>query len=152
MKVILTTTVKGTGKAGEVKEVADGYARNFLIPRRLAVPATDGALKGVAQKRAAESRRELNELADAQALADRLAETPVVLSAKVGEQGRLYGSITTADMADQLSAQLGHAIDKRHIQLADPIKQLGTYKVPVRLHRAVTATITVEVQPIKSGV
>jgi large subunit ribosomal protein L9 len=147
MKVILTKDVQGTGKAGEVKDVADGYARNFLIPRKLAVPATGAALKTVEQRKAAEDKRAATEEAAARKLADRLTASPVVLTARVGDQGRLYGSITSADIAEQLSTHLGQPIDKRKIELDDPIRQLGTHEVTIRLHRAVSAVVKVDVQP-----
>jgi large subunit ribosomal protein L9 len=149
MKVILSKDVPGTGKAGEVKDVADGYARNYLIPRKLAIPATGGALKTVEQKKAAEEKKAASEEAAARALADRLTAAPVVLTAKVGDQGRLYGSITSGDIADQLSAHLGQPIDKRKIELDEPIRQLGTFQVTIRLHRAVNAAVKVDVQPAK---
>ncbi len=149
MKVILTQDVKGTGRAGEVKEVADGYARNFLIPRKLAVPASAGALKGVEQRRAAEEKRAATEETAARALAEQIAAASVVLTARVGDQGRLYGSITSGDVAEALNTRLGQAVDKRRVELEEPIRQLGTYTVPIRLHRAVTATLTVEVQAEK---
>ena len=149
MKVILSKDVQGTGKAGEVKDVADGYARNYLIPRKLAIPATGGALKNVEQKKASEQKKAAAEEAAARSLADRLTNSPVVVTAKVGDQGRLYGSITSGDIADQLSAQLRQPIDKRKIDLDEPIRQLGTFEVTIRLHRAVTATVKVDVQPAK---
>src|SRR5687767_3567290 len=138
MKVILSKDVPGTGKAGEVKDVADGYARNYLIPRKLAIPATNNALQNVEAKKASEQKTAAEEAA-ARALADRLTSAPVVLTAKVGDQGRLYGSITSGDIAEQLSAHLGQQIDKRRIELDDPIRQLGTHEVTIRLHRAVSA-------------
>src|SRR5204863_7934846 len=149
MKVILTKDVSGTGKSGEVKDVADGYARNFLIPRKLAIPATGGALKTVEQRKVAEQKKVAAEEAAARALAGRLTSAPVVLTARVGDQGRLYGSITSADIADQLSAHLGQPIDKRKIELDDPIRQLGSHDVTIRLHRAVNAVVKVDVQPAK---
>ena len=149
MKVILSKDVQGTGKAGEVKDVADGYARNYLIPRKLAIPATGGALKNVEQRKAAEQKKAAAEEASARALADRLTSAPVVLTAKVGDQGRLYGSITSGDIADQLSAHLGQPIDKRKIELDEPIRQLGTFDVTIRLHRTVSASVKVDVQPAK---
>jgi large subunit ribosomal protein L9 len=149
MKVILSKDVAGTGKAGEVREVADGYARNFLFPRKLAIPASGGAMKTVEAKKATEQKKAAAEEAAARALADRLTSAPVVLTAKVGDQGRLYGSITTADIADQLSAHVGQPIDKRKIELADPIRHLGTFEVTIRLHRAVNATVKVDVQAAK---
>lgn len=149
MKVILNKDVQGTGKAGEVKDVADGYARNFLIPRKLAVPASEGALKTVEAKKASAQKKAAAEEAAARELGAQLMASPVVLTAKVGDQGRLYGSITSADIADQLSAHIGQPIDKRKIELPDPIRQLGTHEVTIRLHRAVTATVKVDVQPAK---
>ena len=146
MKVILSKDVQGTGKAGEVKDVADGYARNYLIPRKLAIPASGGALKNVEAKKASEQKKAAAEEATARALADRLTRAPVVLTAKVGDQGRLYGSITSGDIAEQLSAQLGQPIDKRKIELDEPIRQLGTFEITIRLHRAVSAAVKVDVQ------
>ena len=146
MKVILTKDVAGTGKAGEVKDVADGYARNYLLPRKLAVPASAGALKGVEQRKAAESQKAAKEEAAAQALAERLTAAPVVVTAKVGDQGRLYGSITSADIAEQLAKLIGQPFDRRMIQLEEPIRQLGSFEVPVRLHRAVSTKLKVDVQ------
>jgi large subunit ribosomal protein L9 len=146
MKVILTKDVEGTGKAGEVKDVADGYARNYLLPRKLAVPASAGALKGVEQRQAAESKRAAAEETGARTLAERIQASPITVTAKVGDQGRLYGSITSADVADELGRRLGEPIDKRRIELSEPIRQLGRFEVPIRLHRAVTATLTVDVQ------
>jgi large subunit ribosomal protein L9 len=149
MKVILSKDVEGTGKAGEVKDVADGYARNYLLPRKLAIPATGGALKTIEQRKAAEQKKVAAEETSARALADRLTAVPVVVTAKVGDQGRLYGSITSGDIAEQLSAQLGQPIDKRKIELDEPIRHLGTFDVTIRLHRAVTAVVKVDVQPAK---
>src|SRR3954451_14377400 len=149
MKVILTKDVAGTGKAGEVKEVADGYARNFLIPRKLATPATSGALNRVEQRKATEQKKAAAEEAAARALGERLTAAPVVLTARVADQGRLYGSVPSADIADQLSAHLGQPIDKRKIELDDPIRQLGSHEVTIRLHRAVSAKVKVDVQPAK---
>ncbi|HYN89479.1 MAG TPA: 50S ribosomal protein L9, partial [Ardenticatenaceae bacterium] len=133
MEVLLLQDVVNVGETGEVHKVAPGYARNFLIPRGLAVPATKGARKQADQiKRQAEKRR-AQELASAQAVGARVAATPVRFAVRVGETGRLYGSVTAADIGEQLSAALGMEIDKRQIQLHEPIKALGTYAVPVRL-------------------
>jgi len=149
MKVILSKDVPGTGKAGEVKDVADGYARNYLIPRKLAIAATTGALQNVEAKKASEQKKAAAEEAAARALAARLTTAPVVLTAKVGDQGRLYGSITSGDIAEQLSAFLGQPVDKRKIELDEPIRQLGQFDVTIRLHRAVSASVKVDVQPAK---
>lgn len=146
MKIILTQDVQGTGKAGEVKDVADGFARNFLLPRKLAIPASAGALRGVEQRQAADSKRSANEEAAARKLGEQMTAESVVLHAKVGDQGRLYGSITSADIAEQLAKLTGQPVDKRRIELVEPIRHLGTFQVPIRLHRAVTATLTVDVQ------
>lgn len=149
MKVVLSQDVKGVGKAGEVKDVADGYARNFLLRRKLAIVATEGAVKTAEARQAASDRRADAEEAQAREEATRMAAQPIVLTAKMGDQGRLYGSITSGDIADQLSAQLGQPIDKRKIELDEPIRQLGTFEVTIRLHRAVSAAVKVDVQPAK---
>ena len=146
MKVVLQEDVKGLGVAGDVKDVADGYARNFLIPRRLATPATPGALKNVEAQRAAAARRQAQELAEAQALAGRLGSMTLTLKARVGGQERLYGSITTADIATALGRELGTSFDRRELVLEEPIRELGTHAVPVHLARDVTASLTVQVE------
>jgi large subunit ribosomal protein L9 len=146
MKVVLSKDVKDLGRAGEVKEVADGYARNYLLPRRLAVPATTGALKQVEAREQSVARRAANEERDARVIADRLKQQPLKIFPKTGEQGRLYGSVTAADLADALTTLLGQPVDKRKIELEDPIRTLGEYKVPYRVSRTVTATLTVQVE------
>lgn len=147
MKVVLAEDVKDLGKRGEVKEVADGYARNYLLPRKLAVPATAAQLNQIKQQSEAAQRRASRQQADQQALGQRIEATEVQLTARVGDQGRLFGSITSADIADKLSAALGIPIDKRQINLPDPIKQAGTHKVTIHLGRGTDATATVVVQP-----
>ncbi|HZU05837.1 MAG TPA: 50S ribosomal protein L9 [Chloroflexota bacterium] len=147
MKVILREDVKGLGAAGEVKDVADGYARNYLIPRRLAVPATPAALKEVAAQQAAAARRQAQREAEARALAARLANMTLTLRARVGAQGRLYGAVTAADIADALSRELGVPFDRRRLVLEEPIRELGTHMVPVHLARDITASLTVRVEP-----
>ena len=146
MKVVLIRDVKDLGSAGQVKEVADGYARNFLFARKLAVPATDAALKEVAAREQATARRQDREEQQARALARRLEGQPLRIFPKVGEQGRLYGSVTAADLADALAKQLGQPVDKRKIELAEPIRQLGAYKVPFRISRTVSTTLVVLVE------
>ena len=148
-QVILLKDVGELGKKGDVVDVAKGYLRNYLIPRKLAIPATGGALRDVEQKKVSEQKKVAAEEASARALAERLTTAPVVLTAKVGDQGRLYGSITSGDIAEQLSAQLGQPIDKRRIELDEPIRHLGTFQVTIRLHRAVSAAVKVDVQPAK---
>lgn len=146
MKVVLSKDVKDLGSAGQVKEVADGYARNYLFPRGLAVPATPAVLKELEQRRQAAARRQEQEEREARKIAERLKQEPVKLFPKVGEQGRLYGSITAADVAEALSRMLGREVDKRRIELDEPIRSIGEYKIPYRLTRNVTATVTVHVE------
>ena len=146
MKVVLREEVKGLGGAGDVKDVADGYARNYLIPRRLATPATPGALKNVEAQRASAARRQAQAEAEARALAGRLANTTLTLKARVGGQERLYGSITAADIAAALGRELGAPFDRRKLVLEEPIRELGTHTVPVHLARDVTTTLTVRVE------
>jgi large subunit ribosomal protein L9 len=151
MKVLFKRDVPDVARAGQVKDVADGYARNYLIPRGLAVAATPGALKQVADVQAAAARHAVEEEEHARGLKDRLEATPVVLQSKAGAQGRLYGSITTADVAEAIQRQLGTSLDRRHLEIAEPIRQLGSYQVTARLHRGVTATLTVEVRAEGAG-
>jgi large subunit ribosomal protein L9 len=146
MKVLLNESVKNVGRAGEIKEVKDGYARNYLIPRGIASVATAGTVKQAEAQRDAEARREAKNLAANQALGQRVGSTTVTLRARVGEQGRLYGAITASDVAGALSEQLGQAIDRRRVELEEPIRQLGQYKVPVRLARDVVPEVSVTVE------
>ncbi|HEY7062171.1 MAG TPA: 50S ribosomal protein L9 [Chloroflexota bacterium] len=146
MKIVLREEVKGLGTAGDVKDVADGYARNFLIPRRLAAPATPGALKNVEAQRASAAKRQAQLDAEARALASRLNNTTLTLKARVGGQERLYGSITTGDIAAALGKELGTPFDRRKLVLEEPIRELGTHTVPVHLAHDVTASLTVQVE------
>jgi large subunit ribosomal protein L9 len=146
MKVVLREDVKGLGAVGDVKDVADGYARNFLIPRRLAEPATAGALKNVEAHRASLAKRQAQAEAEARSLAARLNNTTLTLKARVGGQDRLYGSITASDIATALGRELGAAFDRRKLVLDEPIRELGTHTVPVHLARDVTASLTVRVE------
>lgn len=146
MKVVLREEVKGLGTVGDVKDVADGYARNFLIPRKLATPATAGALKNVEAQKASYARRQAQLDAEARALAARLSETTLTLKARVGSQERLYGSITAADIAEALGKELGQPFDRRKLVLEEAIRELGTHTVPVHLARDVTASLTVQVE------
>jgi large subunit ribosomal protein L9 len=147
MKVLLKQDVKGLGPAGQVKDVADGYARNFLIPRGLAVPATTEAVRQAEAHKAAEAKRANEEERRARSLAEKLTAEPLIVKAKAGEQGRLYGSVTAADVAEALERRHGQAFDKRRVELEHPIHTVGTHQVPVKLHSRVVANITVEVQP-----
>ncbi|GMA50771.1 50S ribosomal protein L9 [Alicyclobacillus contaminans] len=142
MKVILLEDVKGQGKKGEIKNVSEGYARNYLFPRNLAQEATEANLKQLQAEKEAALRREAEELQRAKDLANRMNELRVPVTAQTGEGGRLFGAITTKHIADAL-AKLGYDVDKRKIQLAEPIKSLGGHVVHVKLHPEVTATIHV---------
>ena len=144
MKVLFKKDVPDVAKAGQVKDVADGYARNFLIPRGLAVAATAGALKQVANLQAVAAKHAAEEEQSARSLKQRLEAQPIVIEAKAGSQGRLYGSVTTADVASAIQKQIGAEVERRDLELADPVRQVGTYQVSARLHRAVNASVTIE--------
>jgi large subunit ribosomal protein L9 len=151
MKVLFKQDVVDVARAGQVKEVADGYARNFLIPRGLAVAATSAALKQVAQLRAVAARQASEEEKAALALKEKLEAQPIVVEAKAGQQGRLYGSVTTADVAGAIQRQLGVSVERRDLEIGDHVRQIGSYEATARLHRSVTATITVEVRALGSA-
>jgi large subunit ribosomal protein L9 len=148
MKVLFKKDVAEVAKAGQVKDVADGYARNYLIPRGFAVAATTSALKQVADLQATAARHAAEEEHTAQQLKERLESTPIVIEAKAGAQGRLYGSVTTADVATAIQKQIGASVERRDLDIADPVRQVGTYQVAARLHRAVTANVTIDVRAI----
>ena len=150
MKVLFKKDVADVARAGQVKDVADGYARNFLIPRGLAVAATAGALKQVADVQAVAARHAAEEENTARGLKERLEAQAVVIEAKAGSQGRLYGSVTTADVASAIQKQLGATVDRRDLDIADPVRQVGSYQVMARLHRNVTANVTIEVRAVGS--
>ncbi len=150
MKVVFIKTVRNVAKAGQVKEVADGYARNYLIPRNLAVVATEAAIKQARERAAAQARRDEEAKAAAESQAAALEDIELVFTAKAGESGRLYGSITNADIAERLSEQLGEDVDRRKINLEEPIKELGTTKVHVNPHPGVSFTIKVTVEAVDS--
>lgn len=146
MKALLLQDVKGVGHAGDVKDVAEGYYRNYLAPQKLAAPATEATMKRVAQQREAQARRQARVSAENRSLAERIDQTQLTFRVKVGEQHRLYGSITAADIAEELQKQLGHPIDKRHVELEEPIRHLGTYKVTIHLAHGVEPKVTVVVE------
>ena len=133
MKVLLTETVDNLGNAGEVKKVADGYARNFLIPKGLAVPVTAGALKQAELRRLASARRQQRAKVEAESLARTLSQVTLTFQVKAGEKDKLYGSITNADIAEAFERETGRAIDKRKVELEEPIRELGSYYVPIKL-------------------
>ncbi|SRR5581483_5657181 len=144
MEVILREDIERLGNRGEVVKVASGYARNYLLPKRLAVPATDANRKIVEQERQAHLRREAKLKVEAEDLAKLLGGVTVTIAQKAGENDQLFGSVTAKDIADALEKQ-NFNLDRRRVQLTEPIKQLGEYKVPVRLHRDVTTEIAVRV-------
>jgi large subunit ribosomal protein L9 len=146
MEVILREHVENLGRRGQIVKVADGYARNYLLPRKLALPATEGNKKHVERERKKFEAREADERRVAEAIAARLANVDVVIARKVGENEVLYGSVTTADIGEALVSQ-GIDVDRRKLQLAEPIKKVGDVDVPIRLHREVTATVKVRVVP-----
>ena len=144
MEIILREDVDKLGARGQVVKVANGYARNYLLPKRLAVPATESNKKIVEQERQAYLRKEAKLQGEAQELANLMTGVSVTISQKAGENDQLFGSVTSKDVAEALAVK-GYTIDRRKVQLDEPIKQLGEYKVPVRLHKDVTAEITVVV-------
>jgi large subunit ribosomal protein L9 len=144
MEVILREHVEHLGNRGEIVKVADGYARNYLLPRKLALPVTDGNRRQIERERAKFEAREAEEQKVAQAIADRMANVEIVIARRVGETDALYGSVTTSDIAEALAAK-GFEIDRRKLQLPEPIKRLGAVDLPVKLHRDVTATVKVKV-------
>lgn len=144
MKVIFLQDVKGQGKKGQVKEVSEGYARNFLLPKGYVQIATDGAKKTLDQIQASVDKKKLQEKEDAKALAAKLGEMTVVIKAKAGEGGRLFGAITSKQIAEALEKQK-ITIDKRKIELDDPIRTLGVTQVPLKLYPDVKGTLNVQV-------
>jgi large subunit ribosomal protein L9 len=145
MKVILLQDVEGLGKAGELKDVANGYARNFLLPKKKAAGATPQLLANYQQRVAAEQRKLEKQTEQNRQQAERLGQITLTFKARVGGQGRLYGSITSQDIAAGLRESEGIAIDRRMIDLPDPIRALGTYQVPVKLAQKLAPQITVNV-------
>ena len=142
MEVILRQAVENLGKPGDVVKVSNGYARNFLLPRGVAFEATPGNLKRIAQEKERLEAAENERRAAAQTLAERLEQVSLTFSARVGEEGKLFGSVTPADIAHQLEAQ-GFQIEKRQIDLHEPLRTLGVFRVPVRLHAEVKPEIKV---------
>ncbi len=149
MKVIFLKDVKGKGKKGEVKNVADGYAHNFLIKQGLAKEANSANISTLDAQKKKEEKEAAEELAEAKKMKEVLDQITVQLTAKAGEGGRLFGSITTKQVAEELQKKHGIKIDKRKMELADAIRTLGHTKIPVKLHHEVTATLTVSVTEVK---
>jgi large subunit ribosomal protein L9 len=148
MEVILRQHVDNLGERGQTVKVADGYARNYLLPRKLALPATEGNKRHVDRERKIMETREADEKGQAEAAAARLAAVEITIARRVGETDQLYGSVTAGDIADFLKAK-GYEIDRRKLVLADPIKTVGEHTVPLRLHRNVTVPLKVKV--VKEG-
>lgn len=145
MKVVLTQDVPNLGRAGDVKEVSSGYARNYLLPRKLAVVATDAALKQLEQKRAAIERQAERQAEEVRALARRIEGTELRFRARAADN-RLYGSIQAHEIAEQLSKAIGHEIDKREVALPEPLKTTGAHLVTIRLARSVTPQVRVIIE------
>jgi large subunit ribosomal protein L9 len=146
MEVILREHVEHLGDRGEVVKVADGYARNYLLPRKLALLATEGNKKQIQREKVKFDVKEAEERKIAEALAERLGNVEVEIARRVGETEALYGSVTSGDVADALAAK-GFEVDRRQLQLGDPIKRIGEYEIPVKLHRDVTAKVKLKVVP-----
>lgn len=145
MQIILQEDVEKLGNRGELVDVAAGYARNFLLPRKLGIEATPGNMKRLERMRVSFAKKEATEKGAAQTLADSLQGVSLAFTRKAGENEQLFGSVTSADIAEALEAQ-GYHIDKRKITLTDPIKVVGDYEIPVKLHREVTSNVKVTVR------
>ena len=148
MKVILLQDVKGKGKKGQMLEISDGYARNFLLPKKLAVEATPDAINTMRMNDKAAAERAAKERAEALEISHKLREMTLVVTAKGGGAGKLFGSVTSQEIADALKAKSGITIDKRKIVMSDPIKTVGTYTVQCKLGYEITAPLTVKIQEI----
>ena len=146
MKVILTQDVKGKGKKGQMIEVSDGYARNYMLPRKIAVEATADAVNTMRMNDKAAAEKAAKERAEALEVSKKLREMTLVVTAKGGGAGRLFGSITNQEIADALKAKTGIALDKRKIVISDPIKSVGTYTVQCKLGYEITAPLTVKIE------
>jgi len=147
VRVILKAEVRGLGRTGEIKDVADGYARNYLLPKGLAIEATGGELKHLAQERQAEKTRKDRSHQDAEELAKRLGEVTLMFKLKAGEQGKTFGSVTAKEVAEALEKEAKAQIDKTKILLHEPLRSLGIHKVEVRLLPDVRADVTVVIEP-----
>ena len=149
MRVILKREVAGLGRPGDVKDVADGYAQNFLLPRGLAIEATAGEMKVLSRARDAKRAKQDRAHADAEELAKRLAETTLVFKLKAGEQGKTFGSVTSKDIAEALQREQKVDVDKTKVHLPEPLKALGVHQVEIRLLTDVRANVTVAIEPAR---
>lgn len=145
MKVIVLKDTKNVGKKGDLKNVSDGYAKNFLIPKGIVVEATDANIRDLERKRAADAEKRATDKASAEVLKAKLAEIDVKLQTKAGEGGRVFGSVTSKDISDALNEQYGIEIDKKKIVLSNPIKQVGEYTVEAKLYQEVTGSFKVTI-------
>lgn len=146
MKVILMQDVKGQGKKGDLVNVSDGYARNFLFPRKLASEATKAAINELKGQKDAASFRQQKELEEAQAICDKINQASVTIKAKAGENGKLFGSITNADIVENLKMTQHLVVDKKKLVMTEPIKATGVFEIPVKLHAGVTAKLKVTIE------
>ena len=146
MKILLTEDVKKLGKKGEIVDVSDGYAKNFILPKKLGIEATKAVMNEWQTKKGSEENRKRKEEEEAKALAAELNGKEVVIRTKTGEGGRLFGSITSKDVAEALEKQLKLKVDKKKIQVAEPIKSFGAFEIPIKLHPQVTGTLNVVVE------
>jgi large subunit ribosomal protein L9 len=147
VRVILKREVAGLGRPGDVKDVADGYAQNFLLPRGLAIEATAGEMKVLARARDAERAKQDRAHADAEELAKRLSETTLVFRLRAGDQGKTFGSVTSKDIAESLQREHKVVVDKTKVHLPEPLKTLGVHKVEIRLLTDVRPSVTVAIEP-----
>jgi len=145
VKVVFLEEVEGSGRIGEVRNVANGYARNYLLPRKLAVPATDHNIRMAQARAAVEAKQQLKLDADAEVLAEKLVGLSISIEVRVGEQGRLYGSVTARDICEALEKPLGLLLEHRQVELEEPIRQVGVFEVPLRLSRNVRRSVQVAV-------
>jgi len=148
VKVVLTADVASLGSTGDIVDVSDGYARNYLLPRDLAQKATSGAVASAAKTVASRAATERKALEEAQDLATALSGSRVVLAAQAGDEGRLYGSVTVADVAEGIRKFTGISIDRKHIELEQPIKAIGLHEVQIRLHPEVEFSVNIDVIPV----
>ncbi len=149
-KLILTSEVSGLGSAGDVVEGKDGYARNYLLPRGFATRWTSGAQKQIDQMAAARRKREIASIEDARTVRDNLEATPVTIDVRAGKNGRLFGAVTAATIAEAVKEQLGADVDRRKVHVSNPIKSAGEYKVTAKLYEEVEATINVVVNAVEA--
>lgn len=148
MKIILKADVKGVGKKGELINASDGYARNYLFPRNLAMEATEGNIKTLEMQRSKEAKKKSEELSEAKEFAKKLSELSITIKVKTGDSGKLFGSITSKDISEEMKKQLGFDVDKKKIMLDDPIKVAGSYEIDIKVYPEVHGKIKVNIEQI----